>query len=346
MLLASLSNNIATVTLGNHYQASAVILELIYVWVHTVGCCRTHRATWITLWSLSWSSIEDRVILEVLWHLLACIQTSLELSVSDVTSYDDGTLQINTGAYRILAQLSTNCVDTLVEVNLDTLGTLTWVAELLWNQLCWILIHLLQPDTLLVDLRLDVTVGRAANTHTDRAACTVARQTDYADIVSEILTAKLCTQTNLVSLFEKLVLQVDVTEGTTGLITCCRQLVVVLDRSQLHGKKVLLSRSTTDNEGDMVRRTCSCTQTLHLLYEEWEQCTLILDSSFGHRVEVGLVGRATTLSYHYEAVLVALCSLDVNLGRQVATGVHLIIHIERSVLRIAEVVLCKGVVNT
>ena len=96
----------------------------------------------------------------------------------------------------------------------------------------------------------------------------------------------------------------------------------------------------------MVRRTCCCTQTLHLLYEEWEQCALVLDSSLGHWVEVGLVGRATTLGNHHEAVLVALCSLDINLGRQVATGVHLIIHIERSVLRIAEVVLCKGVVNT
>ena len=63
MLLASLCNNIATVTLGNHYQASAVILELIYVWVHTVGCGRSHRATWITLWSLGWTSIEDKVVL-------------------------------------------------------------------------------------------------------------------------------------------------------------------------------------------------------------------------------------------------------------------------------------------
>ena len=180
MLLAGLCNNITTVTLGNHYQAGAVILELIYVWVHTVGCGRTHRATWIALWSLGWTSIEDRVVLEVLWHLLASIQASLELGMSDVTSHDDGTLQVYTGAYWILAQLSTNCVDTLVEVNLDTLGTLTWVAELLRNQLCWVLVHLLQPDTVLVDLSLDVAVGRAAYTHTDRAACTVTRQTDYA----------------------------------------------------------------------------------------------------------------------------------------------------------------------
>ena len=75
MLLASLCNNIATVTLGNHYKASAMILELIYVWIHTVGCGRSHRSTWIALWSLGWSCIEDRVVLEVLWHLLACIQS-------------------------------------------------------------------------------------------------------------------------------------------------------------------------------------------------------------------------------------------------------------------------------
>ena len=51
------------VFIGNHYQASAVILELIYVWDHTVGCGRSHRATWITLWSLGWTRIEDRVVL-------------------------------------------------------------------------------------------------------------------------------------------------------------------------------------------------------------------------------------------------------------------------------------------
>ena len=51
----------------------------------------------------------------------------------------------------------------------------------------------------------------------------MARQTDDTDIVSEILTAELCTQTNLVSLYEELVLQVDVTESTTCLIACGRQ---------------------------------------------------------------------------------------------------------------------------
>ena len=80
VLLASLCYDVATVTLGNHYKASAMILELIYVWIHTVGCGRSHRATWITLWSLGRTCIENRVVLEVLRHLLASVQTSLSLA--------------------------------------------------------------------------------------------------------------------------------------------------------------------------------------------------------------------------------------------------------------------------
>ena len=42
VLLAGIGNYLATVTLGNHHEASAVILELVNVWVHTVGCGRSH----------------------------------------------------------------------------------------------------------------------------------------------------------------------------------------------------------------------------------------------------------------------------------------------------------------
>ena len=42
MLLAGFCHNIATVALGNHDQAGTMILELVNVWVHTVGCGRSH----------------------------------------------------------------------------------------------------------------------------------------------------------------------------------------------------------------------------------------------------------------------------------------------------------------
>ena len=96
----------------------------------------------------------------------------------------------------------------------------------------------------------------------------------------------------------------------------------------------------------MVRRASRCAEALHLFNEERQQCALILYSSLGHRIEICLVGRATALSHHYKTILVALYSLDVNLCREVAACVHLVVHIERSILRVAQVVLCVGVVDT
>ena len=93
----------------------------------------------------------------------------------------------------------------------------------------------------------------------------------------------------------------------------------------------------------MIRRTSSGTQRLHLLYEERNQRTLVLNGSFGHGVEVGLVGRATTLGNHHELILGTLSGFDVDLSGEVATGIYFIVHVQRRVLRVAQVVLCEGV---
>ena len=286
------------------------------------------------------------MILEVSRHLLACVETSLELSVSDVASHDDSALEVNACADGILRKLCTYCVDTLVEVYLDASCALARTTEFFRNKLRRISVHLLEEHTVLSDLSLDVAVSRAANAHTDWAACAVAWQTDYADVVSKILAAELCAETDLVSLLEELLFEVDVAESASGLVACCRQRVVILDRSELHCEQVLLSRCTADNECNVVRRTSRCTEALHLLYEERQQCALVLDGSLSHRVEVGLVSRTATLSYHYEAILVALYSLDVNLCGEVAACVHRVVHVQRSVLRVAQVVLGEGVVHT
>jgi hypothetical protein len=49
----------------------------------------------------------------------------------------------------------------------------------------------------------------------------VTRQTDYADVVSKILAAELCAESDLVSLLEELLLEVDIAEGTSCLVACC-----------------------------------------------------------------------------------------------------------------------------
>ena len=266
--------------------------------------------------------------------------------MSDIASHDDGALQVHTGADRILRQFLAHSVDALIQVDDDGVLTLASLSVFSGNQFCGIAVHLLQPDTVAVDLRLDVTVCRAAHAHTDGAAGTVTWQTNHADIVSYIFATELSTEADIMSFLQQLLLEIHIAEGTACLIARCGQRVVVLDAGQLHRQQVLLSAGATDYEGDVVRRTSSGTQALHLLHEERNQCTFVLDSGLGHRIEIGLIGGTAALGDHDEAIFCTLASLDVNLCRQVATCVHLVVHVQRSVLRVAQVVLCEGVEDT
>ena len=98
MLLTSLCHHVTAVTLSNHHQRSTVSLELIHIGIHTVGGGGTHRATRITLWCLGRSCIQHRILLEVVGQSLTGIQTGLQLGMSDITGYNDGTLQVDAGA--------------------------------------------------------------------------------------------------------------------------------------------------------------------------------------------------------------------------------------------------------
>ena len=203
-----------------------------------------------------------------------------------------------------------------------------------------------QPDTVLVDLCLDVAVGRAAHAETDRAAGTVTGQADHTHVVGEVLTTELCAEANLMSFFEQLGLEVEVAEGAAGLVARRWQVVEIVDRAELHGQQVLLCRCAANDEADVVRRTSGCAEALHLLHEERQQCALVLNRSLGHRVEIGLVGRATAFGNHHKAVLSTLGSLDVDLCGQVALGVHLFVHGQGRILRVAQIVLSIRVVHT
>ena len=127
------------------------------------------------------------MILEILRHLLTSVKTLLDLCMSDVTTYDDCTIEAETCRYRILCELLKEFRHRLVKVDLHCLA-FACLTEFLRDKTCWIVIELLDPDTVLVDLCLDITVCRAAYAESYRAACTVARETDDAYVMSEILT--------------------------------------------------------------------------------------------------------------------------------------------------------------
>ena len=68
----------------------------------------------------------------------------------------------------------------------------------------------------------------------------MTRQTDDTNVVSQILTTELGTQTNLLSFLDEFLLEIDIAESATCLVTSRRQTIVILNRSKLHRQQVLL----------------------------------------------------------------------------------------------------------
>ena len=102
VLLASVGDVDGAVALSEHDHATAIILELIHVWVHTSGCGWAHRAARHTRRGLSRTSVVDRMVFEVLRHTLARIEACFDLSVRDVAAHDDGAIEGEASADRIL----------------------------------------------------------------------------------------------------------------------------------------------------------------------------------------------------------------------------------------------------
>ena len=173
--------------------------------------------------------------------------------MSYITGYDNRTVEAKSGADRIFGELCENLRHRAVKINLHGIP-FSGIAKLLRNQFIRLIIHLLNPDTVGIDLGFDVSVCRAADSQTNRATGTMARKPDDTDIMSEIFSSELGTKANLMCLFQKLLLQLHVAERPSGLISGSRQFIIIMGGSKFHGKKVLLGRSTAHHDCNMVRR--------------------------------------------------------------------------------------------
>jgi len=67
----------------------------------------------------------------------------------------------------------------------------------------------------------------------------MARKSYDTDVVSEIFSAELGTETDLVRFFENLFLEFDIAECASCLVTCSRKGIIIMCRCELHCKEVL-----------------------------------------------------------------------------------------------------------
>ena len=163
--------------------------------------------------------------------------------------------------------------------------------------------------------------------------------------MGQVLAAELGAQTNLLRLLEEFFFKVDVTEGAAGLVAGGGQGIVELDARKLNGEEVLFGRCAANHKGNVVRRAGRRAQRAHFLHQEGDEGAFVLDGSLGHGVEVRLVGAAAALGDHHKAVFCAAGGLNVNLGGQVALGIYLVVHVQRGVLAVTEILLGVGFID-
>ena len=134
-----------------------------------------------------------------------------------------------------------------------------------------------------------------------------------------------------------------VSERVSQLITQGRKIVVILGRSEFHGFKIHLGRCTANDKSNMVRRTSCRPESFHFLHQKIHQfigrnqrlCLLI---------KICLIGRPASLSNKKELILHTVDSVKIDLCRQIATRIHLTVHIEGCILRVTEIFLGIGLI--
>ena len=122
------------------------------------------------------------------------------------------------------------------------------------------------------------------------------------------------------------------------------QAIVVARRGELDGFQRGFRRGAADNEGDMVRRAGRGAQGPHLLNQIIFQLRRG-DQRFGFLIQISFVGGTAAFRHAQEFILVTINAVEVDLRRQVGAGIHLFIHIQRRVLRVAQVVFNIGVIH-
>ena len=124
-----------------------------------------------------------------------------------------------------------------------------------------------------------------------------------------------------------------------------RQVVEGTATRELHRLEVHLRGGSTDHDREVVGRARGGAERAYLLVEELDERLRVQDG-LGLLVQEGLVRRAAALRDEQEAVLVAGGRVEIDLRRQVGPGVHLLEEVDRRHLRVAQVRLGVGLVDS
>lgn len=148
---------------------------------------------------------------DVLRQFFTGVNQLFQLGVCNIATHDNGAGERQAGGYRVLRKLGKDLFHRAVKVDFHCFA-FTCLTQFLWNVLAWVVFQFFDPDTFAVDFRFNVTVSGAGDSHAYRAGCAVTWQTDNADVVREVFTAKLRAKTEFLCLFQQFLFQLDIAE--------------------------------------------------------------------------------------------------------------------------------------
>ena len=340
--MASIGYLLATIAFGNHDHRASVALEQVDIRIHTPRRRRPKRARCHSFGRLGRSGIINRVIFEILRHLLSCIETFFYFGMGNIPTHYNGSVERQSRGNRIFGQFGKDFVHRAIQIDLYGIP-FSGLTQLFGDKSAGIIIEAFYPQTFPIDFGLDIPVGRTRYTQPYGTRRAMSRQTDNTHIMCKIFTAELSTYSRFLRRTQNLFFELYVSERVSQLITRGRKIVVILGRSEFHGFKIHLGRCTANDKSNMVRRTSCRPECFHFLHQKIHQfigrnqrlCLLI---------KICLIGRPASLSNKKELILHTVDSVKIDLCRQIATRIHLTVHIEGCILRVTEIFLGIGLI--
>ena len=270
------------------------------------------------------------------------IENFSDFCVRHIAGDDHRSLQIQAGLDRILREVGEDFFHRAIQINFYRRSQVHHIAcgDILFRMM----FHLFEPETVFVNFRFDVTVCRAAYTDRNRATCRMTRATDNADIVDKIFAAELCADASLLANVQHLFFHFEVAENASAFRTGRRNIIQVTAACELHHVRIHFGACATDNNCQMIRRARCRSEGFHLIGEEFFQ-RLRVEERLRHRPVISFIRRSTTLCHKEEFHFGAFFGVNVDLSRQIASGIFFFIHRKRSDLTVTQILRRVRIVN-
>ena len=173
----------------------------------------------------------------------------------------------------------------------------------------------------------------------------MAGEADDADIEGEVFSAKLGADADLAGDSEEFFFQLEIAEGLAVFVALGGEVVVIFGGGEFDGFQAGLGGSAADDESEVVGRAGGGAEGTHFFDAEFSEA-LGVEEGFRFLIEEGLVGGAASLVDEEEIVFVSGGGVELDLGGEVILGVDLLIHGKGGDLRVAEVFLGVGFVDS